>query len=259
MSRSRSYRTESVVLRRVDFGEADRLTTLFTLDEGKLRAIAKGVRRTVSKSAGHLELFAHSDVLLTRGRDLDLVTQADTLHSFRAVREDLLRTAYAYSLAEIVDALTAERQQNPALFRALLAALSALESATDPRLILLHFLVAALEAAGFRPQLGDCVVCREPLKPEVNWFEAVLGGAICPRCARSVPPARPVAVNVLKLARLLQRSEPVGSVAIKVPVEVSRETERLLREYLEAILEHQLRAPAFVARVREVAAASQAD
>ena len=258
MSRARSYRAQAVVLRRSDFGEADRILTLFTLEEGKLRAIAKGVRRTVSRSGGHLELFTHSELLLAHGRDLDVVAQAETQRAFRAVREDLLRTAHAYEFAEIVDALTAERQPNARLFHALLAAFAALEQAADPRLVLLHFLVVALDAAGFRPQLGECVVCRRPLQPEVNWFDRALGGAICPTCAPSVSGARPIPLNVLKLARLLQRSEPVGSVTLRVPADVGRELERLLREYLEAILERQLRTPAFVARVREIAAASQA-
>jgi DNA repair protein RecO (recombination protein O) len=257
VSRGRTYRTQAVVLRRVDFGEADRVLTLFTHADGKVKAVAKGVRRTTSRNGGHLELFAHSDVLLARGRELDVVAQAETIRSFRRLREDLLRTAYAYELAELVDALTQPGQANPALFAALLQALTALEEAEDPRLVLGHFVLAALDATGFRPQLGECVSCRQPLKPESNGFDRALGGALCPRCLPATPGARPIAVNVLKLLRLLQRSESIGSVAVKVPPEVAREAERTLREYAEGVLEHQLRSPGFVARVREATAAYQ--
>jgi DNA repair protein RecO (recombination protein O) len=257
MSRVRTYRTQSVVLRRIDFGEADRILTLFTQTEGKVKAIAKGVRRIASRSSGHLELFAHSDVLFAQGRDLDVVTQAETIRSFRALREDLLGTAHAYYLAELVDALTEERQPNPRLFTTLVQALAALDDGFDPRLVVSHFILSALDATGFRPQVTECVLCRAPLRPEMNGFDRALGGAVCPRCSPAAVGARPIAVNVLKLLRLLQRTERVVDLGVRVPLDVSREAERLLREYAEGILEHQLRAPAFVARVREVTAAYQ--
>ncbi len=259
MSRSRTYRSEALVLRRTDFGEADRVLTLFTLAEGKLRAVAKGVRRTVSRSGGHLELFVHSDLLLSRGRELDMVAQAEMIHSFRAVREDLLRTSYAYYLAELVDGLSEERQPNPALFRTIVEALTALETAQDVRLVTTHFILAALDQSGFRPQVEMCVACNVPLKPEINGFDCTLGGALCPRCVPAAPHGRPIAVNVLKLLRLLQRSDTVGAVAVHVPGAISRDAERLLRDYAEGILEHQLRAPAFVARVREATSLYQPD
>jgi DNA repair protein RecO (recombination protein O) len=257
MSRARTYRTQAVVLRRMDFGEADRLLTLYSQAEGKLRAIAKGIRKTMSRRSGHLELFTQSDLLLTRGRDLDLVTQAETVKSFRGVREDLLRTSYAYQLAELIDGLTEDRQPNPALFDALVQALSALESHSDPRVVVAHFLLAVLDASGFRPQLTECVSCRQPIQPELNVFDRELGGIVCPRCAPAAPRASTVAVNVLKLLRLLQRSTPVGSVTLDIPAQVGREAERLLREYAEGILERQLRSPSFVARVREATSTYQ--
>lgn len=259
MSRSRTYRSQAIVLRRIDFGEADRILTLFTSGEGKVKAVAKGVRRTVSKSGGHLELFAHSDLLLSQGHDLDVVTQAETIRSFRPVREDLLRAAYAYYLAELVDALTEQRQANPQLFQVLLQALTALEDATDVRVVVVHFVLNALEATGFRPQLSECVTCRKPIEPELNTFDRVLGGALCPRCSPAAPNTTVMAVNVLKLLRLLQRSAEIGSVSLKVPATVSRDAERLLRDYVESILEHRLRAPAFVARVREATVATYGD
>jgi DNA repair protein RecO (recombination protein O) len=251
VSRGRTYRTQAVVLRRTDFGEADRVLTLFTVVEGKVRAVAKGVRRTVSRSSGHLELFAQSDLMLARGRELDVVAQAETVRSFRALREDLLCTSYAYELAEVVDALAEDRQPNEALFEALVQALTALDEGAEPRLLLSHFILLALDVTGFRPQLGECVVCREPLKPEINLFDSALGGAVCPRCAPDVPTGRAVPVNVMKVLRLLQRTATVGQLGVSIPADVTRDVERLLREHLEGVAERQMRAAAFVARVRE--------
>ena len=125
MSRQRLYRTQAVILKRMDLGEADRIVTLFSRDEGKVRAVAKGVRRTTSRSAGHLEPFTLSDVLLAVGRDLDVVSQADTLDAFREIREDLDLTTHAYYLAEVVDLLTEDRSENRAVFDILVEGLCA--------------------------------------------------------------------------------------------------------------------------------------
>src|ERR687883_716038 len=98
MARQRLYRTPAVVLKRTDLGEADRIVTLFTRDHGKIRAVAKGVRRTTSRSAGHLEPFILTDLSLAVGKELDVISQAETRNAFREVREDLILTTHAYYL-----------------------------------------------------------------------------------------------------------------------------------------------------------------
>ena len=102
----RVYKTEGIVLRHGDMGEADRLITLFTPYRGKLRAVAKGARRPTSKLAGHIEQFTHTNVLIARGRSLDLITQAQSLHSFIAIRENLRLVLYASYAVELVDRST---------------------------------------------------------------------------------------------------------------------------------------------------------
>src|ERR1700674_4983675 len=100
----------------MDLGEADRIVTLYSRDVGKIRAVARGARRTTSRSAGHLEPFTLSDVLFAVGRDLDVVSQALTKEAFRQVREDVNLTTHAYYLAEVVDLLTEDRMENRAVF-----------------------------------------------------------------------------------------------------------------------------------------------
>jgi len=123
VDRVRLYRTEAIVLRRSNFGEADRLLTLYTPEWGKLRVIAKGVRKPTSRKSGHLELFTHSRLLVAKGRNLDIVTQAETLHSFRPLREDLLRTGWAYYAAELLDRFVEEGIEDRPLFNLFLATL----------------------------------------------------------------------------------------------------------------------------------------
>ena len=108
MPRERTYRTEAVVIRRSDFGEADRLLTLFSADRGKTRAIAKGARKPQSRKTGHVELFMRSKFLVAVGRDLDIVTQAETVATYAALREDLVRATYAGYIVELLDRFTVD-------------------------------------------------------------------------------------------------------------------------------------------------------
>src|SRR5919202_417621 len=155
MRRVRVYTTEAIVLKRQNLGEADRIVTLYTPDEGKLRAVAKGVRRPASRLAGHLELFSLTLVQLARGRELDVVAQAETRQAFRNVREDLARTSQAYYALELVDRFT------------------------------LH----TLTALGYRPQLTQCVLCRAEIAPGPNCFSQPLGGVACVACGPGEPTA----------------------------------------------------------------------
>ncbi len=250
MRRQRLYRTRSIVLKRMDLGEADRILTLYTREHGKLRAVAKGVRRTTSRSAGHLELFTHGDALLAVGRELDVISQVDTLDAFRRVREDLDLTTHAYYLAELVDRLTEDRMENVAIYEALLDGFAALEEGHHPRLVVVAFLLRLLQALGYRPELTECVACRSAIQPGENEFSAHLGGALCPQCGPKEMSARPIATDTLKVLRHFQRTG--GQRFVSVPEGTSREAEVLLREYAQAIVERELRAPALIARVSQV-------
>ena len=113
-SSERTLRTEVVVLRHTDWGEADRLLVLFSREAGKLRAVAKGVRKLHSRKAGHLEPFTRVKLLLARGRDFWIVTQAETVDAYLPIREDLVRTAYAAYVIELLDRFTYEEGENRA-------------------------------------------------------------------------------------------------------------------------------------------------
>ena len=259
--RQRLYRTPAVVLKRMDLGEADRIITLYSRDMGKLRAVAKGVRRTTSRSAGHLEPFTLSDCLFAVGRDLDVISQADTLESFRHIREDLILTTHAYYLAESVDLLTEDRMDNRAVFDVLVDGLRELDGGYPLKLAIIAFHLRLLDALGYRPELRECVGCRAPIAPEHNQFSPAMGGVLCPRCvadgaetrqtdgARPRPSARHIGVPCLKLLRFVQQS--AGQRSVNAPSDVTREAEALLRDYAEYLVERRLRSPALIARVTE--------
>ena len=249
MARTHLYRTPAVVLKRMDLGEADRIVTLYTRDVGKVRAVAKGVRRAVSRAAGHLEPFTLSDIMFAVGRELDVISQADTLEAFRAIREDLELATHAYYLAEVVDLLTEDRMENRAVFDVLVDGLHNLGVAAESRLVLIVFQLKLLDALGYRPELRECVTCRTTIQPERNHFSALLGGVLCPACGPREPTARDIGTSALKLLRFLQLT--AGQHTVNAPAHVSREAEALLRDYAEHIVERRLRSPALIARVQE--------
>lgn len=249
MARPHVYRTEAIVLRGTNYGEADRILTLITLKQGKLRAIAKGVRRPTSRQGGHLELFNHVELLLAVGRELDVVTQSEVRHPFRSLREDLDRTSHAYYLVELADRLVEDRHPNPGLFALCLAGLLTLDQGGHPRLVLCQFQLHMLEAAGFGPQLFQCVGCRSDLRPEVNFFSAAGGGAMCPACGPSDPLARQLPLGTFKLLRHLRRTDLAEGAQVKVGEAVIDEASRILLGCVERVLERRLRSPDFIARL----------
>jgi DNA repair protein RecO (recombination protein O) len=251
MARHRLYRTPAIVLKRMDLGEADRIVTFYSRDVGKLRAVARGVRKSTSRSAGHLEPFTLTDVLFAVGRELDVVSQADTLESFRHIREDLVLSTHAYYLAEVVDLLTEDRMENRAVFDVLADSFRQLSRQTNIRLVLIAFHLRLLDALGYRPELRECVGCQSTIEPRRNQFSALQGGALCPDCGPHEAAARPIGVPALKLLRFVQQTASSEGV-LNVPAQVTREAEALLRNYAEHIVERRLRTPALIARVSEL-------
>ncbi len=243
MSRPRVYRTQAVVIRRMDYGEADRILTVVTPHHGKLRLIAKGVRRPTSKLGGHLELFNHADLVVARGRDLDVVTQAVTMRAFPSLYVHLDRVVHAYQAAELVDNMVAERAESFGIFLLFVRFLASVDDGVDPRVALRHFELRLLAAAGYRPQLQECVACRQAVEPTLNFFSYRLGGVLCPRCGAKEPAAVPVGVPTLKVLRLVERAGDPREIRVVIPGSVLQEVARLLREYLEQIIDRRLRSP----------------
>src|SRR5579875_257206 len=123
MRPAKTTRVEAAAPKGFDYGEKDRILTLYTSDLGKVRAIAKGVRRVTSRMVGHLDVLAHASVLLVHGRNMDIVTQGQTRHAFPHLRDDLAALAKACYVAELVDRFTEDGQPNRELFRVLVRAL----------------------------------------------------------------------------------------------------------------------------------------
>ena len=262
-SRERSFRVEAVILRHNDWGEADRLLTLFTLELGKVRSVAKGVRKLRSRKAGHLEPFTRASLLLARGRETLLVTQAETIDAYMPLREDLLAATYASYVVELLDRFTYEEGENRGLYRLLTETLSRLASSrsTDPSLetgserllqdlSVRYYEMRLLDLVGFRPQLFVCLGCQEEIKPQDQFFSAERGGVLCPKCARGVTEARPVTMNVLRYLRHFQRSNWNEAARAPLSAALNREIEMVMQYYLTYLLERGLNTPRFLRHLR---------
>jgi DNA repair protein RecO (recombination protein O) len=185
------YKDQGIVLGSVKLAEADKIVTILTQGEGKVRAVAKGIRRTTSRFGARLEPFTHVNLMLYRGRSLDIVTQADILTAFRPVRDDFGLFSAGEAMLEAVDKVAEEHERNVRLFLLLLNGLRALETGpADPAAVAEAFLLRLLGLSGFAPALAACAVCGDR---QVTRFSSSQGGAVCEGCqdrdARRVNPA----------------------------------------------------------------------
>jgi len=234
----RRYRTNAIVIRHFDYGEADRILTLFTPHLGKISAIAKGVRRIRSRSAGHIELFTHCNLMLARGRNLDVVTQAEGLEHFPGLRSDLMLSSYAHYVSELVDAFVPDRLANVSLYTMHLETLRRLSAGGSP-FTLRAFEMELMDLSGYRPELHSCLGCGAKILPQANHFSVSLGGILCPACSQADPEAPDISITGLKLLRNLQTDSRRVLALQSVDDRVAREIERRMREYIAYRMERR--------------------
>jgi DNA repair protein RecO (recombination protein O) len=252
MKEPRSFRVEAVVLRHSDWGEADRILTLYTRERGKVRAIAKGARKIRSRKAGHLEPFTRVTIQLAKGRDLLIVTQVDTLNAYLALGANLKRTGYASYAVELLDRFTYEDEnENSAIFRLLTEILERIASEPEPWLALRYYEVHLLDLLGFRPHLFECANCGDPILPVDQYFSAAAGGVLCPKCGAGLPGAWRVSMEALKVFRHLQRSSYAEAQRARPTPEVQNELEGLMQKYLTYLLERGLNSPGFIKQINK--------
>ncbi len=250
------YRDQGVVLRTIKLGEADRIVTIFTQGAGKVRAVAKGVRKTTSKFGARLEPTSHIALQCYRGRELDVVTQVETLDTYRVLREDYTLLTHAIPMLEAVDQLTLEREPNPVLYRMLTGALRTLAERRSP-VVAPAFFWKVLTAEGYQPILDACARCgaspeggADPEQAMPAESEVVLvavdldeGGTLCGPCARGG--GRRVSPEALALLRRVLGGGLNAALA-EPPGRAVAEIEHLGVAALEHHIERRLRSAALL-------------
>lgn len=242
---NRLYKTDALILRRRDLGEADRLLTIAT-PAGKRTIIARGVRKTTSRLAGHIELFTFTHMMLAKARNLDVVTQSVVLNRFQRLHTDLVLLSCAYYVSELYDCFTDEDQQPDQLFAVLLQTLLSLEKARQPDLVQHACALHMLQEAGYLPHLWHCVICQDELTEAANRFSPALGGVLCPHHGQADPQALPMSLNTFKVLRHLVR-QPFDSVErLSVSETLEYEVGFVLRAYLRCVLERDFKTVPFL-------------
>jgi DNA repair protein RecO (recombination protein O) len=267
MRQEHSYSTEAIILKRSDLGEADRILTLFTPYKGKFHAIAKGIRRPISKKAGHIELLSHCQLHAAVGRNLDIVTQAEGIENFLHVRSDLWHMTCGFYLAELVDRFLEEHTPHHEVYNLLLEALRVLdidaveieqqraEGTLTPgqehgrtQLLLRYFEIYLLSYIGYEPVLRTCAHCNTELQPVENGFTPALGGALCPNCSHLW--TQSLSMNALKVLRLLQRTEWARVPRLRLDARLHAELEATMHALLRFHLERDLKSWSFLEMLR---------
>ncbi|MBK8050110.1 MAG: DNA repair protein RecO [Anaerolineales bacterium] len=254
VDRTRVRSTHALILRRRDVADADRVLTVFTPGEGKIELLAKGVRKTTSRKAGHLEPFMHTALVVAAARTWDIITEASTVESFRHLRTDLDAISRAGYLCELLDAFTDAGDDNRALWDLVLYALRILERAAEqgqppPANLLRWYDLQLLGLTGFQPQFFHCVSCEEELQPLLNFLSLGEGGVFCPRCGALRDDVEPIEVDTLKVLRYLQSRTWLEVERLNVRPGVARAIDSVLQRYLVTVLERSVRAADFIRRL----------
>jgi DNA repair protein RecO (recombination protein O) len=253
MPRPRVYRTEAIVLKTTPLGEADSLVILYTPGLGKLRAVAKGVRRPTSRLVGHLEPLTCVELALARGQNLDIITQAQVLESFGPLKAHLTGASQGIYIAELVDGFGTEGSANPPLYSLLLDTLRFLSHSPGVELALRYFELKLLQLSGFMPELHRCVECRREPPPGQHRFSPDTGGVLCTSCSPPGCLILPLTLQAIKVLRFLRGAQLGGVARLRVSPTLGEELRSLLRATIRYWLEREVRSAAFLEHLRKEA------
>lgn len=247
---TKSYRTQAIIIKSFTIKEADILLTLFTPRMGKLQALAKGGRKLTSKLVGHVEPLTCTELALTRGRNLDIVTQVETVDSMSPLKTNLEALSKGIYLAELVDGFAVEGSENSELYDLFLSVLLSLCENPDDELVLRYFEIHLLRTSGFMPELQSCVDCSNSIEPDDHLFSPQSGGVLCTSCASKHPEALSLSLTGLKVLRFLQRADIQEIMSVNVPMSVLRELGYKLSATIRYWLERELRSVTFLEQLK---------
>jgi DNA repair protein RecO (recombination protein O) len=247
----RRYVTEAIVLSRFDYGEADRILTLITPAGGKIKAIAKGIRRQKSRIGGSLEPFAELRLALAQGRTFEVVTQVEVIHPWLRMRDSLVSFGTASYLAELANGTLEERHGAESVYLLLKRAYELLDADMAPGRVARWFEVHLADELGVRPEVDRCIECGRLLVADERYrWMPPLGGVLCERCPGPSFEQAGLSLEGLKLLKAYQRLDVEALAALRVRAETEREVEIAMREFLAYSLDRKPRSLAFLDEIR---------
>lgn len=253
-----TYKTEGIIIKRHEIGEADRILVVFTKDQGKIALKAKGVRKILAKLKGHLELFNHSRFVIAKSQKgtIDTIIGAETVKAYRELKSSLKKTSRVYQILEFFDKIFAENDPHEKLFRLLVYILDEVEKegSKDRRLMLISYLnLKTLRSLGFRPHFRECIRCQMPLNRGGNFFDLGGAGTIGRNHVRNGEESSsdliPVSDEAVIGLRLLIESGKKKLKRIKAKKEVIQEIYDLVERYVSVVIDTELKSKKFAKKV----------
>lgn len=222
-------KSEGIVIRTTDYGETNKVVTIYTREFGKVGVMARGANKPNSRLSAVTQLFTYGNFLYQKSSGLGSLNQGDILESFRGIKEDIFLTAYASYIVELLDKGTEDRDRNPFLFEHLYQTLLLLNEGMDPEILTNIFEVKMLNVLGLYPELNQCAICQK--KDGKFRFSLRENGLICHRCAGRDPYSLEVSERALKLLRLFYFIDLKRIGQISVKPETKKELRFILDQY----------------------------
>jgi len=250
----RTFSSEGIILKRVDFGEADRLITIFTKNKGKITSLAKGIRRIESRRSGNVELLNKAKLFFAESRSLPILTEAESLETYPNLKKDLKKVGMAYYLVELVDQFFHDQQENYKTYELLSEALESINKVgvNKAENVVRAFELKLLPMVGYSPSLRACVKCRNRLDPNGNFLSPEEGGILDKFCANGSLLLKPITAEEIKVLRFATE-RPIDSVIkVNVPDKLAEKLKEQMKFYLEYILEKQLNSVEFSEKIKNL-------
>lgn len=243
-------KTQGIVLKYTNLGEADKILTILTRNKGKIRAVAKGSRKPKSSLLASSELFAFSEFVLYKGSSLYHISQADVRETFYNLRNDLLRLSYAVFFAELADAVSEEELVSERLFLLLAKALYYLAEGEIPvGIIHVAYQLKLMDVSGYRPNLQRCVHCGNSELKEYR-FDIELGGLICDQCENVGKSIMRISAGTLETIRILLNTEISRLNTLKIDNTIFNEIDKLVKRFVHAHLDKHFKSLDFLDEIK---------
>lgn len=242
-------KAQGIVIKQIDYGEADKILTVLSKEAGKISVIAKGIRKPLSKWAGHLELFVLADLVLAEGRNFYILSEAESKNFFPDLRKNLKNSGLAYFLAEILNKTLGEDEPQPKVFDLFLETLGKIGRHSN-EIFLQYFIFNYFGILGYRPEVNKCVICAEDLKETKHLWNSVLGGIIC-ACSTDKKSGIHLHSDTVKVLRLiLTKDKRIFN--LRLPAEVAKELKIIAENFLETVAEKQFKSKEFLEKIAKI-------
>lgn len=246
------YKDSGIILKSQDFFETDRILTILTQKKGKIRAIAKGIRRPIAKLSGSLELFSYCNFIIVEGkRDLDIITGAEIISSYQNLKKDLKKTSAVFFISEVIDKLIAEKEAHLNIFLLIKKSLNKLNSVKsgDLELLVNYVIINILSDLGYQPEIKICQNCQTEISAskiknhQTLFFSPKMGGVLCFKCSSSNKIAMPISIESLKVLKLFLEYDI--NIIDKISPKDKRQLSNILEFFIEYISEKKINSSKF--------------